>query len=107
MTLRKPFNTIRWRMPATKISIQNLHIQQSPSHPFSDNLQVELREPTNQTYVREHPLGLTARLSYQVEAKDLSRGAEHTWSNKILEEDVGRGMKPWNPLYGICFFLGP
>lgn len=91
MTLRKPFNTIRWRTPATKISIQNLHIQQSP---FSDNLQVELREPTNRTHVREHPPGLTARLSYQVEAKNLSRGAEHSWSNKTLGEDVGRGMKP-------------
>ena len=94
MTLRKPLNTIRWRTPATKISIQNLHIQQSPSHPFSDNPQVEPREPTNRTHVREHPPGLTARLSYQVEAKDFSRGAEHTWSNKILGEDVGRGMKP-------------
>ena len=105
--LRKSFNAIRWRTPATEISIQNLHIQQSPWHPFSDNLQVELREPTNRTYVREHPPGLTARLSYQVEAKDLRRGAEHTWSNKILEEDVRRGMKPGNPLDGICFFLGP
>lgn len=60
MTLRKPFNAIRWRTPAIEISIQNLHIQQSPSHPFSDNLQVELRELTNRTHLRGRSPGLTA-----------------------------------------------
>ena len=77
VTLRKPRNAIRWRTPTIEISIQNLHIKQSPSHLFSNNLQMELREPTNRTRLRGRSPGLTARISHRVEAKHLSCGAEH------------------------------